>query len=95
MPNPTVIDTLTDDKSMNGKTVVFTAFLKEERSSNEVDETNEGETNPVSPCWYPTTFFFDLQKQRTVWEVYAAEQFIGIQKKKVVFLTNNMWNKVT
>ena len=29
-------------------------------------------------CWYPSIFFFDLEKGQTVWEIFGSEQFIRI-----------------
>ena len=29
-----------------------------------------------------------------IWEIYGAEQFIGIKDRKVTFITNEIWQKI-
>ena len=58
-------------KNRIGRTLVFTAFLKEEFYSRENEEENQ--SNPVENCWYPTIFFYDLDKNKVVWEIFGAE----------------------
>lgn len=87
MPNPTVIDTVVTDEDKDKdkeigylrvikKTVVFTAFLFEAKSSSqrkkgqEEDEMFQADNEPI---WYPTIFFFDLDKCENVWEVFGAD----------------------
>lgn len=80
---------------MGGKTMVFTAYLQEEVYSKDQEDFGGGDkTEPrVSECWYPTIFFFDLDRQRVVWEIFGAEKFIGMdKKKKVSVLTNEIWS---
>ena len=45
--------------------------------------------------WYPTIFFYDLYKNRTVWEIFGGEQFIKVDYSfnggSVLYLTNDIW----
>ena len=57
-----------------GKTLVFTAFFKEEFYSKDNDnDDEEHESNAVDKIWYPTIFFYDLDKNKVVWEIVGAE----------------------
>ena len=102
LPNPVIIDTVNDPKSFPasedscldnlGKTLVFSAYLLQEKVSNEFREEEDfSRESSVEPCHYPTVFFYDLDKQRIVWEIFGAEMFINITKSKVCVLTNEIW----
>ena len=54
-----------------GRTLVFTAFLKEEFYSK--DENEDNRPNTIENCWYPTIFFYDLDENKVVWEIFGAE----------------------
>ena len=84
LPNPTLID------SPGGKkTVVFTAYLQESMHSREYKKEDYREKNTVRGGNYPTVFFYDPQKERTVWEIFGAEQFIcAFSSKKTVLVYN-------
>ena len=65
LPNPTIIDSVPyKDWVGEGKTIVFTAFLLEEKSSKQcLDESmNSTKSNATDECWYPTIYFYDLEK---------------------------------
>ena len=49
----------------------------------------------MGECWYPTTFFYDLEQNCTIWEIFGAEQFIRIKNKRVNYLTNDMWRMIS
>ena len=51
--------------------------------------------NPVTDSWYPTTYFYDVYRQRVVWEIFGASQFISKDKQSVTVLTNEVWSKIT
>ena len=95
LPNPTVIKSVatSQDDLPGGLTLVFSAYLQEKYTSKE----NEGiEENPAKKCWYPTIFFYDLRKDKVVWEIFGAEQFIHIDRKnRVTVLTNEVWIETT
>ena len=95
LPNPTIIDRVrTSHYDLpGGKTLVFTAYMAERFMSKESEDI---EDNPVEPCWYPTIFFYDLRKDKVVWEIFGAELFIQIDKKlKVTVLINEVWKEST
>ena len=54
-----------------GRTLVFTAFLREEFHSKE--DIEEDRPNTIENCWYPTIFFYDLDENKVVWEIFGAE----------------------
>lgn len=72
------------------KTVVFTAFLSEQVISKNKerikDEDQEAFKNAISSIWYPTIFFFDLDKCENVWEIFGADQFIEIDSDNAVLV---------
>ena len=49
----------------------------------------------MSDSWYPTIYFYDIESNQVVWEIFGAEQFININKDGVTLLTNEIWNKLT
>ena len=97
LPCPTVIDSKPYlDLVGSGKTIIFTAYYKEQFYSKEwiMNEHEEDEVNEVEVCWYPTTFFYDLEKNCTIWEIFGAEQFIAFIRNRVMYLTNDMWREI-
>ena len=76
--------------------MVFTAYLKEEYYSKNWEKVREQlEDNSVDDSHYPTVFFYDLDQNRTVWEVFGSHQFIKIDaSRKVYLLTNEFWSKI-
>ena len=58
-------------------------------------DQQDGEEPPnVTKSSYPTIFFFDLDQNRTVWEIFGAEKFISIDKfRRVYLLTNEIWTE--
>ena len=83
--------------SISGKTVVFTAYLQEKFSSKERQESQicDDKENEVTKNWYPTIFFYDLDKNQVVWEIFGSDLFIKITKQNTVFVfTNEFWQKI-
>jgi len=76
-----VIDSIPWENVRSGKTVVFTAYLAESLVSNQIDEANYFSDLEVRPCWYPTIFFYDLNENRTIWQIFGAEQFICVTRQ--------------
>ena len=101
LPNPTVIDAKDLMKSSTeGKIIVFTAYLLEERPSSNWWSDILGENhqlNPVHHSFYPTVFFYSLNEKRTVWEIFGSQLFIKISDsaETVFTLTNELWSKVS
>ena len=59
--------------------ILFLGHRSLEKSGVSGSHTDiEAVENPVSECWYPTIFFFDLKKNKVVWEIFGAELFIDI-----------------
>lgn len=58
------------------------------------DQTDGMSPPNVIKSSYPTIFFFDLDLNRTKWEIFGAEQFIDIDKqRRVSVLTNEIWTE--
>ena len=98
IPNPTVINNLPYKNIVSeGKTVVFTAFLREKFHSKDEHHHSNSFENTVSESWYPTIFFYDLEQNCTIWEIFGAEQFIRVSASKkggkVKYLTNDLWTQ--
>ena len=62
------------------KTVIFTAFLSEKVISKDKKPRDKSEQKEafnideeISSIWYPTVFFFDLDKCENVWEIFGAD----------------------
>ena len=55
--------------------MVFTAYMQEEAYSKDLSPDSNDAPN-VSDCWYPTIFFYDLELNKVVWEIFGAEKFI-------------------
>ena len=100
LPSPTCIDTVLFNPLVTepGKTIVFTAFLHEDYISKEwmeLLENGRADYNGVAECWYPNIFFYDLEQNMTIWEIFGAEQFIRMKNKRVNYLTNDMWRMIS
>ena len=66
--------------------------MREEHIAKEYAKLDANTANGVYDNWYPTIFFFDLQKNCVVWEIFGAEQFIKVDEKTNVYvLTNEVW----
>ena len=94
LPNPTLINAFgkapSDDYSSN-KLVVFTAFKREQFSSQEECASK----NSFSDSWFPTIFFYDLKNDKVDWEIFGAELFINIDgRHKVTVLTNEIYTEI-
>ena len=73
-------DESAEKSTYRGKTVVFTSYCHA-----------KGEKN-----WYPSIFFFDLDRNQLTWQIQGAEIFVNIDKEKnVTILTNEIWGKCT
>ena len=98
LPYPTVIESIENvPANTSGKTVVFTAYLQEKFSSKERQESQicDDKENEVTKNWYPTIFFYDLDKNQVVWEIFGSDLFIKITKQNTVFVfTNEFWQKI-
>lgn len=71
---------------------MFTAYMQELYPSKLAANLDASVENKVVDSWYPTIFFYDLTKNRVVWEIFGAEVFIEIDMfKKVKVLTNEIW----
>ena len=72
-----------------GKTVVFATYhlaQSEDDSSGEAAKSN----------WYPSVFFYDLDKNAVTWTIYGAEIFVNIDNQNnVMVLTNEIWSQLT
>ena len=72
-----------------GKTVVFTTYhltQSEDHSFGEAAKSN----------WYPSVFFYDLDKNAVTWTIYGAEIFVNIDNQNnVMVLTNEIWSQLT
>jgi len=56
---------------------------------------NPHSDNKTVKSWYPSVFFFDLEKGMTVWEISGTEMFICIDKAQVLVLRNDIWSQST
>ena len=73
----------------SGKTVVFTTYHLP-KSMND-SSGKAGESN-----WYPSMYFYDLEKNVVSWQIYGAEIFVNIDdQNNVLIVTNEIWNKLT
>ena len=71
-----------------GKTVVFATYhlQSEDNFSDEAAKSN----------WYPSIYFYDLEKNAVTWTIYGAEIFVNIDNQNnVMVLTNEIWSQLT
>ena len=64
--------------SKTGRTIVFTAYRLQLADASESKEN-----------WYPTVYFYDLEKNEVNWKIYGAEIFVSIDDKDNVMLLTN------
>ena len=51
--------------------------------------------NGYRRCWYPTIFFYCLEKLKVIWEIYGAEVYLGSTPDKEVYYTSNeVWSSM-
>ena len=78
-----------EDSNERGKTVVFATYhltQAEDHSSGETAKSN----------WYPSIYFYDLDKNAVTWKIYGAEIFVNIDNQNnVMVLTNEIWSQLT
>ena len=87
MPNPMLVTTWVP-------TIIFTAWYMQDYASSEV--VPQGISNNHKSVWYPSVFFYCLEKLKVVWEIYGAEVYLGsTSDRKVYYLSNDIWSSMT
>ena len=52
--------------------------------------------NSHKKCWYPSIFFYCLEKLKVVWEIYGAEAYLGSSpQREVYYISNDIWSSMT
>ena len=52
--------------------------------------------NSHKKCWYPSIFFYCLEKLKVIWEIYGAEAYLGSSpNKEVYYISNEIWSSTT
>ena len=54
---------------------------------------NDSSGKAVKSNWYPSMYFYDLEKNEVTWQVYGAEIFVNLDdQNNVMIVTNEIWS---